>query len=586
MKQKGSHGFQPCPFSADCLRLLDDLDSPNLSQRFEEVFFIHTIEDERLLDQLRLHVPDCPTCTALVRNARCLRARQRSILYHLLQENESKVPSTTPQIFAAIRQEQNGAAPNSKRMYYYLEELVVSPGVQNHNGNGNHNHVVEPTPSNRSRRFLRNAFSLATVAALIFAAIGLFGHMFVSSNSPTPLSENSSVSTDHPGWNSVVISVSTLSVGTALRKLTTIYNYDPATKSREQLLPSFPADAVQLDGIPHEGQNLLYHYLSNGHMQYRTLQSVPETGYFYQLNATDLNAGNAIWMDRNHVFIANGGNGVVEVDTQTGRTIHHFSIPQTVKLAFYHSPNLYYVSSLPNEQGIWSTLYRVNTAMFNDRPHKISMRSPGSSFWLSPDGTRIYYLNKGSDGDKGIYAVSIDGTHSSLLRRGDITPIGYAQNNSVMFMREVNNKFQVVQLDNTSKNNDTVVMNDVAPGAISLCDQQQPSGTTPICDGNIALAPYGQKLILNAYYPGGKHKILYDDLTTNQSSVLLPNLNSNMQVQLPGWDKMSVPGIGSSPTLVPTTVQPSTPGSTAAVTAYSPMIPVLRDRHYAKQYAY
>jgi hypothetical protein len=155
-----------------------------------------------------------------------------------------------------------------------------------------------------------------------------------------------------------------------------------------------------------------------------------------------------------------------------------------------------------------------------------------------------------------------------------------------MFMREVDNKFQVVQLDNTSKHNDTVVMTDAAPGAISLCDQQQLSGTTPICDENIALAPYGHKLILNAYYPGGKHKILYDDLTTNQSSVLLPDLNSNIQVQLPGWDKMSVPGIGSSPTPFPTAEHLSTPGPTAAVTAYSPVIPALRDRYYARQYAY
>ena len=587
MKQNDSHGFRLCPFSAQCLRLLDDLDSPNLSQQFEEDFLIHTFEDERLLHQLRLHVPDCPTCTALVRNARCLRARQRSILYHLLLENESKVPSTIPQIFAAIRQEQNGASPNSKRMYYYLEELVDSSAVQNHNGNGNgkHNHAVEAASSDRSRRLLSNAFSLATVAALIFAAIGLFGHIFVSGNSPAPFSENSSVSTEDPGWNSVVISVSMLSVHAAMRKLTTIYNYDPATRSRKQVVPSFTADSVQLDGIPHEGKNLLYHYLSNGHMQYQTLQSVPETGYFYRLNATDLNTGNAIWMDRHHVFIADGSNGVVEVDAQTGSTIHQFSIPQTVRLAFYHTPYLYYVSGLPNEQGIWSALYRVNIATSNDRPHKISMQSPGSSFWLSPDGTRIYYLNKGFDGDRGIYAVSIDGTHSSLLRRGDVTPIGYAQNSSVMFMQKVNNKFQVVQLDNTSKHNDRVVMADAAPGATSLCDPLVSPGTTPICDDNIALAPYGHKLILNAYYPGGKHKIWYDDLTTGRSSVLLPDLNSNMQVQLPGWDEMTVPETGSSSVPMPANSQSSTTTTTATANLKLALQPVLQERYCARQNA-
>ena len=582
MKQKDSHGFQLCPFSAQCLRLLDDLDPPDLAQQFEEDFFIHTIEDERLLHQLRLHVPDCSTCSAIVRNGRSLRAHQRSMLYHLLLENESKVPSTTAQIFAAIHREQNGTAPNSKRMYYYLEELVVPPAVQNHNGDSIHNHAVELPSSERSHRLLRNAFSLATVAALIFAAIGLFGHMFVSNNSTTPVPENSAVSTVPVGWNSVVISVTILSASSAVRKVTTVYNYDPVTRSSKQLVPSFTADSVQLDGIPHEGQNLLYHYLSNGHMQYQTLHPMPATGYFYQLNATDLNAGNAIWMDKNHAFIADGGNGVVEVDTETGSAIHHFSIPQTVQLAFYHSPYLYYVSGLPKEQGIWSALYRVNTAMSNDRPHKISLRSPGSTFWFSPGGTTIFYLNKGPDGNKGIYAVNIDGTNSHPLRTGNVTPIGYAQNNAVMFMREVNNKFQVMQLDNTSKHDD-VVMPDAAPGATSLCNPQVSSSTMPICDDNIALAPFGHKLILNAYYPGGKHKIWYDDLTTDQSSTLMPDLDRNTQVQLPGWDQMPVLETGSSRLPLPAISRSSTTTTTVTANLNLPLIPVLHDRHYAKQ---
>ena len=586
MKQKDSHGFQLCPFSAQCLRLLDDLDSPDLLQQFEANSFIHTIEDERLLHQLRLHVPDCPTCSALVRNARCLRARQRSILYHLLLENESKIPSTTSQIFAAIHEEQNGAVPNSKRMYYYLEELAVSTDHQKYDGNGIPTHPVEPPSSERSRRLLRNAFSLATVAALIFAAIGLFGHMAVSNNSPVPPGAPELSATNHSGWNSVVISLTVLSASTATGKLTTIYNYDPATKSRKQLLPSFSADTVQLDGVPREGQDVLYHYLSNGLMRYQTLQSAQHTGYFYQLNGTDGDAGNAIWKDKSHVFIANGGHGVLVVDTRTGKTKQQLQMPHTVNLAFYHSPYLYYVAGPPIEQRLWSALYRVNTAMPNDQPQKISMRSHDSTFWLGPDSTRIFYLNKGPDNKKGIYAVNIDGSNSHLLRAGDATPIGYAQNNAVMFMRVVNNKFQVVQLDNTSGNNDKVVMADAAPGATSLCDPQLSFSTMPICDDNIALAPYGHKLILNAYYPGGKHKIWYDDLTTNQPSVLLPNLDSNTQVQLPGWDKMAVPATASSRVVVPANSQSSTSTASATANVNLALMPVLRDRYCARQHAY
>lgn len=213
------------------------------------------------------------------------------------------------------------------------------------------------------------------------------------------------------------------------------------------------------------------------------------------------------------------------------------------------------------------------------------MRSPGSTFWLSPDGTTIFYLNRGPDNSKGIYAVNIDGTHSRLLYEGYAVPIGYGENDAVMFMQEVNKKFQVVQLGATPKQNKTV-MADAAPGATSLCDHLVLPGTPPICDNNIALAPYGHKLILNAYYPGGRHKVLYDDLITRQSSTLLASLDSETQVQLPGWDTMSVSGTGSSPVSVPTTGQSVAGGSTTTAHMDLAAIPNLHDRYYTRRYAY
>src|SRR5258706_15656458 len=92
----------------------------------------------------------------------------------------------------------------------------------------------------------------------------------------------------------------------AVGKQINIYKHNPATGTSKQLGPSFAADSVQLDGIPHDGQNLLYHYVSGGYVQYRTLRSLSKTGFFYRLNATDWNAGNAIWMDSNSVFVADG----------------------------------------------------------------------------------------------------------------------------------------------------------------------------------------------------------------------------------------------------------------------------------------
>src|SRR5262249_22778533 len=149
--------------------------------------------------------------------------------------------------------------------------------------------------------------------------------------------------------------------GSAMGKVTSIYNYDPATGNSKQLGPSFAGDSVQLDGIPRDGQNLLYHYASGGSVQYQTLLSLSKTGSFFRLNAADSNAGNAVWMDSNSAFVADGENGVVEVDIRTGKTIQRFPNPRPVQLAFYHSHYLYYVSRLPILHVAWPALYRIDT---------------------------------------------------------------------------------------------------------------------------------------------------------------------------------------------------------------------------------
>jgi hypothetical protein len=598
LKQKNLDGFQSCPFSAHCLRLIDDLDAPSVSQQFEEISITQDIQDEYLLAQLRLHVPDCPTCTAVLSNARRVRSQQRAALYGLLQENESNVPSMIPQIFAAIYHKQDASAPNTKRTQYYLEELAVSSrAVIPHDGDSSNHKLVGGQPATgRPLRVLRNAFSLATVAALIFAAIGIFGHMYASGRSAVTFGPHlnaasnqgkaiptASLLPDRQSFSSFVVGLTLLSASSALG-VTSIYNYDAATGKKQQLGPPFTASSVQLDGITPDGQSLLLHYVSGNHVVFQAVQPGSRIDSFYQLSANDWNAGNAIWIDDTHVLIAGGENGVVEVDTQTGSTVRLLPAPKTIHLAFYRTPYLYYVSGLPIQQGVWPALYRIDTTKSNASPQRISMRSPGSTYWLSPDGSKIFYLNKGPDSKRGIYAVNPDGTDSQLLRIGDATPIGYKDNHTLMFMEEVDDRFQVVQLVMTPKQKETIVMNDAAPGAISLCDHQVPVTDSPICDNDIALDPYGKNLILNAYYPDGKHRVIFDDLTSNKSNVLMPDLDSHTQVQLPGWDAMNIPVTGSSPKTVPASGQASTTGPQASVSAYSYMVAAQQDRRYTRQY--
>lgn len=543
MKHVDVPGLPPCSQSAQCLRFLDELEAQETSKAFEQISFTEDMQDERLLAKLRLHIPDCPTCTAVLAQARRLRSQQRMILHNYLFEAESRVPSTTPQIFAAIQSEQRTASEaEQKRLDYYLPEIVLPPGIQQLNGK--RASTTGPLPS--KQRLLSNALALATVAAIIIVAAGLFDRMLTRS---TLLHPGQKAAVDTHGWNEAVIGLTIFSAASgAARSMTRIYNYNPASERHEQLLPPIYADAIQLDSITRDGQNLLYHYSSGGQTEYATLTPLPGTGFFYQQDKS--NTGNVVWMDSRTVLIATVRSGIEEVDIQTGAHTSILPTLKTIGLAFYRAPYLYFVGAEDRAEG---ALYRVNTSNPAETPLQVTMPSPGSTYWLSPDGTTVFYANKGPAGEQIVYAVENDGTNLRILRRGDVTPIGYASNNALMFMQEVDGKFQVVQLGATPQEKEQVVLADAAPGATSLCDQAIAPGIAPICDTNIALAPYGYGLILHAYYADGTHKVLYDDLATGQRSVLLSFAsNDTAQVQLPGWDRIPVPGTQSKPGSTPT----------------------------------
>ncbi|MBA2286211.1 MAG: hypothetical protein H0W02_12060, partial [Ktedonobacteraceae bacterium] len=104
MKQEEQQHLPVCSLSAECLRLLDDLDLPGASGHIPGLFAVTDDErDERLLVQLHGHIPTCPTCTELLAQARRERASQRALLRNLLAASERAVPSTTQRILAEIR---------------------------------------------------------------------------------------------------------------------------------------------------------------------------------------------------------------------------------------------------------------------------------------------------------------------------------------------------------------------------------------------------------------------------------------------------------------------------------------------------
>ena len=534
MKHVDLPGLPPCSLSSDCLRLLDDFDEADIRQKPGQVFFTEDIRDERLLGKLRLHLPNCPTCTVILAQARRVRSQQRAILRDFLIGSEAPVSSTTSDILAAIRHEQNnGSRPGASDRWvgYYLQEIVMVPDPQKLNGKQHHD--FETMPTGYAQSWLRNAMLLATVAALILFALGVFSHHIYR---PVPAGHISAGVGSH-GWDSVVVGLTMAAPG--LSELIGIYNYNPANGRYVNLVSSSQVPAnIRIDGISPDGRNLLYRFSASGHTMYSTSIPVKGTSFFYEMS--DENAGNAVWMDNDHALIASRHNGVVLVNIHTCVSTNVFPMLKVKRLTFFRAPYLYFIGVTEHDEG---TLYRIKLNAADTMPQIVSASAAGagSSYWLSPDGSTIYYADREEYGWPHIRSVNNGGSYPRETLSEDFTaagyakPIGFAHDNSLEAMRLSSGRFQVIKFA-ASGQQFQVVLDDAAPGATSLCS---PKVAAVICDGDVAFAPYGHGLVVNAFYMDGSQKMWFDDLTTKTHSLLL-KLDSKMNVQLPGWDRIPV----------------------------------------------
>ncbi|HLX59287.1 MAG TPA: hypothetical protein VKR83_19905, partial [Ktedonobacteraceae bacterium] len=332
------------------------------------------------------------------------------------------------------------------------------------------------------------------------------------------------------GWNGVVLITGT---GTTYHFVSS-YNY---LNGDHRLLANLGAN-IQFDGVASSGLDMLYHVDIGQRTLFYTLHQLPGQGYFYESGQD--NVLNAIWMpDSIHALIATIDAGVIEVNTQTGLAQPFLPSLRVQALKFYRDGYLYFLGG-PDRSV--DTLFRIDIT--SGVVQQVTAHSTGGDFWLSPDGLTVYYKNEGPAGQAGIYAMSSDGTRGGVIR-GDGTPIGYAPDDSLVIMREVDHRFQVVQLGATPQQ-DRVLLSDAAPGAISLCapsfvgETASISGET-ICDTtNVALAPYGHALIVVASYANGSSKVWSDDLATGKQFVMLTPSPATTLI-VPGWDRIEVP---------------------------------------------
>lgn len=562
MKYVDRRDLPPCTFSSQCLRLVDELDLPVVTSTPSQLTYIEDLQDEH---QLRSHLSECPTCSALLAEARRLRTRQRLALYHYLVAGEHRVPATTDAIFAALRRVDTSeeAAFVRAAEAYVREQRYTQYSLMEHKHGPSSPAMLPPLPPLPARpshrRLFQQILTLATVAAVILAAVGLVNRFTAPVNkntsslltqarepahapapAPTP-TPRSPVNND--GWSSVLIGVTVLSASSMVQGLT-FYNYDTDQKRMGVLLSSTQTlAAVNTESFSSDGQTLLYDEITPDQQKsYATVSSMASSRTFYQTSAS--HGGNAVWMDTMHVLVQDNSRGVVEFDARTGSPRQTWTIKAS-RLTFYHQPFLYFIGpenpAVANPaKPVASALYRANLAQPNPTPQRITDPLPPTRFWLSIDGTTIFYARHTSPAAEGIYAVGSDGTPARLLRPGPGVPIGYASDNALMVLEQAGRALRVIKLGTTPGAPEQVILPDVAPGVTSLCG---PSGSTTviaICDQNIALAPYGYGLLLHAYYANGSSSMVYDDLATGTTrTIFTPPANS--VVQMPGWSRIPVP---------------------------------------------
>lgn len=310
------------------------------------------------------------------------------------------------------------------------------------------------------------------------------------------------------------------------------YNY---TNGFSATLNSTPLPAnTQFDGISSDGQDLLYQYASSNHIYYtRLLTPFANTGFFYELDAD--NAGNAIWMPGNqlpsrYVLINTKNTGVIEVDSITGQ--EKALLPQLAasELLAYHAGYLYYVGA---DLGV----DRINVT--TGAVQILTGRALNPAIWISPDNSVMYWVNEGSVGQSGIYAVNLTTLNTEFLRSSG-EPIGFAADNALLTVQLLNGQVQIVRVGMTPQQ-DQVVFANAAPGATSLCAA---TSATPgqICDNSIAMAPYGHAVIVQGTNADGSYHLWSDDLVTGQQISLDAASGSHTAAQLLGWDRLLLPG--------------------------------------------
>ncbi len=446
----------------------------------------------------------------------------RQTLRSILDEGEQKVPSTTANIMASLRQEQQKA---QKRIVDITSSTTPVPAT--------FSSVETPLPKRR-RNSLYNALAFTAVAAVLVASFGLCGFILrhpASSSTTGSTSSNAASSgssplysiTKYPSpapvitntWSSVVIAYQ-------MNGMTFIANYDPIASTSTPLISSSYVDTT-VNGVSHDGHQILYSVYDGSKTSYYIYPQATKNAIF----TTYDRSRSAIWSADNRFLFVSTAHGILSVDVQTFASKVVFPTLTNVTLLNYRENGYVYFVKGNTAQAYATegTFNRINATQ--ERSQQITPCVHGNNFWLSPSGATVYYNCPTSSPDT-LYAVNSDGTNSRVFRLHSGAIIGYAEDGSPLTLENLNGKYQVVRKD-VNVQQDTVLVQDVA------------SQATTISKENVAVAPYGQTLVAKAAYSNpaqtSQEQFWYYNLTTGSSRTFsLPQGASSSQVI--GWDKL------------------------------------------------
>ena len=450
----------------------------------------------------------------------------RQALRAILDEGEQKVPSTTANIMAAVRREQQT-----------VQKVVADDVPAAHSTSSSapfpHAREIETPRPKRSRRTLYNTLALIAVAAALIASFGLLSflvpHGSGSMGTATGSSSNSSANTGPqyaPSVPATTIAWSAVIITYRMNNMTIIANYNPVTSTLITIV-SLPYTDMIVDGVSHDGHKVLYSVYDGSKTSYYIYPQATTDAIF----TTNNKSRSAIWSTDDRMLFISTAKGVMSVDVQTHAAKLLFPTLLSVTLLNYRDDGyLYFVKGDAGQvYATEGTFNRINITQGSSQQITPCVR--GTNFWLSPSGATVYYNCLDQNADI-LYAVNSDGSNSHVFRSHAGNIIGYVEDGSPLTLMNVNGKYQVVQLDMQSTQ-DTVLIQDVAPQATTLTAD------------DVAVAPLGPTLVAKATYSHNGQapfeQFWYNNLTTGTSQTFFAPQGASMS-QVIGWDKLQVLG--------------------------------------------